>query len=226
MEPGGRVKQFLAPPYRFVRTSLFRVVFERDGFETSERVWIDRIHARNPEHGWYTPAGWFVLRRALRRNDIAPDDVFVDIGSGKGRIVYQAARYYPFGRVIGVEIAEELVEIARRNLALRKSRLRCRNVEFVTADAGEWQVPDDVTVVFLNSPVLGDTFRMMLANILASIDRNPRRLRLIYYAPFMQDEIVRTGRFHQVKRFQSIRPHPGREVVVYEHGPGRRSSEP
>lgn len=212
-----RVTQILAPPYRAVRGRLFRAVFERGGFETSEGVWLDRFHD-SPDHGWYMPTGWFVLRRALPRNEVSPDDIFLDIGSGKGRMLYQAARYYPFARVIGVEIVEELNEIAQRNLALRKRKLRCQNVEFVTADAGTWRVPDDVTIVFLNA-VFGDTLRRLLANIIASIDRNPRRLRLIYYAaPSTEEEIVRTERFRQVKRLRRVRHRSLEQTfVVSEH---------
>ena len=40
----------------------------------------------------------------LRGCSITREDVFADIGSGQGRMVYMAARSYPFGRVIGVEI--------------------------------------------------------------------------------------------------------------------------
>ena len=34
------------------------------------------------------------------------DDVFVDFGSGKGRMVYIATHSYPFKKVIGVDISE------------------------------------------------------------------------------------------------------------------------
>jgi hypothetical protein len=55
----------------------------------------------------YEPSGWRSLRRILCAEDVSPGDVFVDLGSGKGRVILEAAQY-PFHHVIGVEIAPEL----------------------------------------------------------------------------------------------------------------------
>jgi Histone methylation protein DOT1 len=49
-----------------------------------------------PERMLYAPSSWLFLPRALRSLDVDSDDVFVDFGSGKGRVVFQAARH-PFG---------------------------------------------------------------------------------------------------------------------------------
>lgn len=63
----------------------------------------------------YLPAGWMSLRRILLPREVTDHDVFVDFGSGMGRVVLQAARY-PFRKVIGVEISETLHSIARERL--------------------------------------------------------------------------------------------------------------
>lgn len=42
--------------------------------------------------------------------------MFLDLGSGKGRMVLSAARF-PFRRIIGVELSNDLTAIARRNVA-------------------------------------------------------------------------------------------------------------
>jgi predicted RNA methylase len=52
-------------------------------------------------------------------------------------VVLQAAQYYPFKRVIGVEFSPELNRIARQNLQARQDRLRCPDVELVTGDVAE-----------------------------------------------------------------------------------------
>ena len=63
------------------------------------------------------------------------DYVFVDLGSGKGRILLLASRY-PFRGVVGVEFAHELNEVAERNIALSANhRRRCHDVRTVTAGA-------------------------------------------------------------------------------------------
>ena len=57
-----------------------------------------------------------MLRRILPAREVEPHDVFLDIGCGMGRAVYQAAANYPFKRVIGVELSHELTQAARRNI--------------------------------------------------------------------------------------------------------------
>ena len=69
----------------------------------------------------------------MRPFHIRPSDVFVDFGSGKGRVVYQGARY-PFARVVGVEISEDMNRVARENVERMRAQLRSREVELVTSD--------------------------------------------------------------------------------------------
>jgi tRNA G46 methylase TrmB len=64
------------------------------------------------EYGIYRPTPWLVLSALFDRLEIAENDVFVDIGSGMGRVVLMAARR-PFQRVVGIERSTELTEIAR-----------------------------------------------------------------------------------------------------------------
>jgi hypothetical protein len=131
--------------------------------------------------------------------------VFIDFGSGKGRVVYQAAQF-PFKRVIGVEIAEELTGIARYNVDHNRDRLKCGEVELVTNDAVSYEVPDDVTVAYFYHPFEGQIFARVIDNLVASLDRNPRRLRIIYVYPMSADYIYRTGRFELERRMRAPRP--------------------
>jgi cyclopropane fatty-acyl-phospholipid synthase-like methyltransferase len=56
------------------------------------------------------------LSRALDRLQLDPRDfVFVDLGSGKGRVILRAATR-PFRRVEGVEFSEPLHRVALRNI--------------------------------------------------------------------------------------------------------------
>ena len=125
--------------------------------------------------------------------------MFVDFGSGKGRVVYAAARH-PVKRVVGVEIAPGLTAIAQRNIERNRRRLRCQDIDLVTADAAEWEVPDDMTVAYFFSPFVGSVFSAVLRNIEASLDRAPRPLTLIYACPVLESEIAGGGRFKLVAR--------------------------
>src|SRR4051812_7407460 len=63
----------------------------------------------------YTPLPYQVIRRVLERMRPNSNDIFVDIGCGKGRVVCCAARR-ALTKVIGIEVNETLVEQARENV--------------------------------------------------------------------------------------------------------------
>jgi len=182
-----------------------RHIFERGDFiGTGGEVKLDELSLDEPDRYRYVPSGRFVVPRLLRRIKVSADDVFIDVGSGKGRVVYQAARF-PFKRVIGLEIAEELNRVARYNVEHNRHRLACRNIELITADAVSYQFPDDLTVAYFYHPFGGQTFERVINNLIASLDRNPRELHLIYGYPLMADCIHQTGRFELERKMRSLR---------------------
>ncbi|MDQ3276287.1 MAG: methyltransferase domain-containing protein [Actinomycetota bacterium] len=146
----------------------------------------------------YEPAGWLNLRRILSPREVDEGDIFLDLGSGMGRVVLQAARY-PFRRVIGVEVSVDLHEAARENVARSREKLRCRDVVLVRSDVMDYPVPDDVTVVFLYNPFRGETFAQAVDAVLASVDRNPRRMRIVYVNPCEEQALLGTGRVRLVR---------------------------
>jgi SAM-dependent methyltransferase len=165
----------------------------RLGVDSGGTVYLEETGDADAERVWHVPSDWLALRRALRRLRPGPQDVLADIGAGRGRGVLVAAGL-PFGRVIGVELSAPLAAAARRNVERARPRLACRDVELVTTDATTWPVPDDLTVAYMYSPLLGGAFEAVLANLLASVDRRPRLLRLVYAFPFEHRRVLATGR--------------------------------
>jgi SAM-dependent methyltransferase len=188
---------------------LSRRFLEPGAYSTSGSAELEQFGVAGEGRRRYEPSGWLFLRRALRGMKITNDDVFIDFGSGKGRIVYQAARL-PFGRVIGVEIAEEMNRMARANIERSRDRLACHDIELVTADATEYELPDDVTYAYFYNPFEPDLLRVVLNNVVASLDRAPRRLTLLYVSPRQHevlghDLIRETGRFTLVAERRGLR---------------------
>jgi len=164
----------------------------------------------------YVPSAWHVLPRALRYIGVSEDDTFVDFGCGKGRVLHQAARW-PFNRVIGVEVSQELAEVARTALAARSHRHRCRSVEVVVSDVRQFQVPDDLTIAYFFRPFGDETLDAVLSAIVESIDRRPRRVRLIYLTPMTsRSTILATGRFRLVKQQSSALRRHADLVGIFE----------
>jgi len=190
---------------RSVKHAYERIRFERGLQDTGAEADLEEFGLEADGRRRYEASGWTFLRRAIRRRDIGPDDVFVDFGSGKGRVVWQAA-HFPFARVVGVEISPQLNGIARNNIEAGKRRLKCRNVELVTADAAEFEVPDDMTYAYFYAPFDGEVFAKVIENIIASLDRRPRPVTLIYANPSMDEAIRATGRFQLVEVLKGLRP--------------------
>ncbi len=108
---------------------------------------------------------------------------FVDIGTGRGRVVLEAARH-PFRRVIGVEFAEELCAAAEENVAmLSLGEIQAGRVGVVHADATEWVPPSGPTVFFLYNPFDAHVMKRFLNQMLADHDRNPRPMIFLYLNP-------------------------------------------
>lgn len=194
------------PGYVAVRSWLGESVFERRyGIRTAGRVELDALGLAGPERMHYLPAGWLSLRRILPAREVDGSDVFMDFGSGMGRVVVMAAMY-PFRRVVGVELAPDLHRIAVENVEGNRCRLRCRDVSLVCADALDHPVPPDLTVAFFYNPFHGATFATVIGRLLESLDAHPRRLRVVYGNPVEHDALMATGRFRVVRTVRGMRP--------------------
>jgi SAM-dependent methyltransferase len=141
----------------------------------------------------YSGCEWLSVRRALKDLHPSRSDVFIDLGSGKGRALLIAG-LLPYKRVVGVEMDGQLCRLARDNIDRARPRLRAGNVECVNANVLDWQIPDDASVIFMYNPFIDRTFYGVTERILASYDRNPRILHIIYQHPWEHDELLSTGR--------------------------------
>jgi SAM-dependent methyltransferase len=132
----------------------------------------------------YAPTSIRAFRTFLQHIDIAPGrDVFVDFGSGKGRVLVLAA-HYPFKRVIGVEVAPAMIADAQANLRRAKLPSNHPNIDIWEGSAEMFPLQNDVSVVYLSNPFRGRALAGVLENIRESLVVHPRRLQLAYNNPF------------------------------------------
>jgi len=141
---------------------------------------------RQGVHVRYDPTEPRYIRWAFRNLPIDPSEyAFVDIGSGKGRVLIAAAER-PFLQVVGVEQSKELHEAALRNIRSAK-RIKCRNVTSLCMDAVEFSIPDTPCAIFFYQPFNGEIMERVLSNIHTSLLGSPRPLFLIYVNPHLHD---------------------------------------
>jgi SAM-dependent methyltransferase len=203
--PFPRVAAKVKRGVRAVRRALSAAVIDRLlNVDTAERVDLAELGLDAPDRVDYEAGGWRDLRRVLRPTEVLPGEVFLDLGSGKGRMVLSAARF-PFRRIIGVELSERLTAIARRNVATYRLRPRGADIELVTADVLDYRIPDEVSVVYMFNPFCGATFESVIARLIASVDRRPRAVRVIL-RNVGHDRLMRTGRFKLMRTSLGLRP--------------------
>src|SRR6266481_2678850 len=62
---------------------------------------------------------------------LRPGETVLDLGSGAGKICFIAAQIVgPSGKVIGVDMTNEMLEVARQNVSIVAQRIGYANVEF------------------------------------------------------------------------------------------------
>jgi SAM-dependent methyltransferase len=124
-------------------------------------------------------------RDALRDLPIADlsDYTFIDMGSGKGRMLFIAAEY-PFRKVMGVEFSTVLHPQAQKNIErYRHRKRRCGEIESICADAAEFEFPEEKLVLYLFNPFGPEVMGRMLANLERSIARCPRHVVVLMLWP-------------------------------------------
>ena len=83
---------------------------------------------------------------------LAPGETVLDLGSGTGKICFIASQVVgPEGRVIGVDMTPEMLEVARRNAPLVAERLGFDNVEFRRGRIQDLQLDLDLLEQELNA---------------------------------------------------------------------------
>jgi hypothetical protein len=111
---------------------------------------------------------------------------FIDMGSGKGRVLLMAAMY-PFDSIIGVEVQPDLHAIAEQNIAMFDVPGRqCEMIESVCMDAREYLFPQTPLLVYLFNPFPDYVLRSVLDNLGRSLAKHPRTAFVAYNAPFEQ----------------------------------------
>jgi SAM-dependent methyltransferase len=152
--------------------------------------YVDGVH--------YQPSDPQLVREALERLPVRLSDfVFVDIGSGKGRVLLIAAAY-PFKYVLGIEFSPELHAIANENLLKLKARRRCSEVRSVCADVVDYSLPAEKLALFLYNPFGADVMARFLKNLKGDLAARDRQIYLIYLFPTQRALVEQSGLFERL----------------------------
>ena len=182
--------RFLRTIWEFVRESTPEQRRRRYGdmdFDWERRVdttgatvaWRERLLGML--HSSYQPTEPAAFHEMMSGLDVDFSEfTFIDMGSGKGRVLLLAADY-PFRRILGVELLPKLHRVAEENIARYVSEAqKCFAIESICQDARAYAFPAEPTVLYLFNPLPEPGFAQMIANLEKSLSAHPRPLYLLY----------------------------------------------
>jgi precorrin-6B methylase 2 len=143
--------------------------------------------------------------------ELVPTDIFVDIGCCTGRVLCLAL-LKKVRKVIGIEINERFVRRARENIAVVIAA-HGGVAEIITVDAAQY-IPCEGTVFFMANPFGIETLAMVINNIHASLEANPRRIKIVYSNPRFA---VYLDAHSWLRRVGELHPPGQTKVVVWEN---------
>ncbi len=161
-----------------------------DELKSLEEKGIDIQHATI-----YMPVSYDLLEEVMETVlylPVKPGDHFLDIGCGRGRAMCVAA-HYGFTTLTGIDFSAVLANTAVANLEITKQKLPSIHYQVFNNDAFYFEIPDDVSCIFLFNPFDEVIMSGVVYNILESIKRNRRTVTIIYANPLHKEAFTIAG---------------------------------
>lgn len=150
------------------------------GVKTSGNLNLDELRYNNKKNlQSYEPAGYEIIDKLINIIEVDfSESTFLDYGCGKGRAVIVAAQY-PFNKIIGIDLSDNLTDIAKHNVVIMKHKV-ASSVNIINIDAIDYQIPDCVNIVYFFNPFVGEILDNIINNIFISYHRAPRKLYVLF----------------------------------------------
>lgn len=145
-----------------------------------------RLEDSHPQLRGYE--GCYPVRDMLCRLSIGPSDSVLDIGCGKGLFLYYAASF-DFDRIDGIEYADSLVQIAKKNASI----LSDKRLHIFHQDAREYTGYENYNYFFINNPFSVKIMEKVAENIKKSYFPHGRKITVIYQFPFHKEVFMKKG---------------------------------
>lgn len=184
------------------------------GYETSRWADIIQLKTHSPNltnAARYQPTRSLAFFRLLKLAHILPAGTFVDVGSGKGRVLLMAAKA-GFRSIRGIEFCSELCYQARQNI---QKFLKCRpevKIEIIHSDITEYLPQADEQVYFLYNPFHQIVLNKFLVHLKNSSLTHPRSMTLIYHEPIYETLIDESRIFSLKQKLRVL----GCDFVVFK----------
>ena len=159
-----------------------------DELDSLEDIGIDTSHASK-----YLPVDYFILEKLMDYiKNLDNKKGFLDLGCGKGRALVVAAEY-GFNPVIGLDFHPKLSSEAVQLTGTLKERFPHTSFKVINNDAFYFEIPENVSTIFLFNPFDEVIMSGVMGNILKSLQITPRTIRVLYANPVHKDLFIAEG---------------------------------
>ena len=172
--------------------------------------WEHRVNTTSGTLGWrgrllgvflspYQPTDPALFREMMAALPIQFDQfTFVDLGSGKGRVLLLASEY-PFQKIVGVEILPKLHRVAEENLRVyREATGHGGQIGAILMDACDYVFPETPLVVYLFNPLPETGLRKVMGRLEESLAKVPRPVWIVYHNPLLDPVVSGSERLERV----------------------------
>jgi len=204
--------------YAFSKGKVVDPFDQQYGIDTSGLVSLNSLdmlqHPNAVYAGPYAPSSVPQVRTLIEKLDIEIERfIFIDFGSGKGRVLLVAAQF-PFKEVIGVEFSRQLHEIALRNIARFPSdQLHCCSIRSILEDATAFVLPPSDLVCYLYNSFESEVLTSVVQNLAAHAG-NGYRVIVIYMNPVHREVFDQNGIFTVIAESPEGKWLPGAVVLT------------
>jgi hypothetical protein len=153
-----------------------------------------QIKKSDDEHNFhYQGASYYVLLELFKKLPVSTRTKgLIDYGSGKGRALF-AAEYSGFNNLIGVELDQELVNIANENVKLYSQKRAESHFSFICENALSYRIPENVAVFYFFNPFSDKIMTEVIRSISAYQLRTSENIYVIYVNPQFKDLWLKAG---------------------------------
>ncbi len=170
---------------------------------------VDNHHSFNH----YQAASYYILFKVLhslpKHCKTLP---FIDYGCGKGRALF-VAEQCGFTKLIGIDIAKELIEQAQENVKHYVCKNKNTNFLFHLEDATTYDIPTQTAVFYFFNPFNQEVLLKVIQNIYQSILINNRKIYCVYINPQHAQLFINKG----FTIYQSLYSKGYCEAIIFEN---------
>lgn len=175
--------------FKIIASTIGDITFDWfHGTDTYKGLDVRKVNANlnNAEHVTiYGPTRSKPFMSLLKKLNLNKSSVFIDFGSGKGRVLMLVQKY-GIKKAIGVELSPELCEIAKSNLQKVAPNF---DYQIIQSDMMKYKVTTG-DIFYFYDPCSKEVMKSCCQNILDYIQAKKKKITIIYHSNSVRGEDI------------------------------------